>query len=76
VPFVPKTWVNAPSTATPIPAAAVVDSQALGKYYTSPVSLARFEADAGTTNRSNVRLELNAVFGLERAAAAVGIAAS
>ena len=73
--FVPKTWVNAPSTATPIPAAAVVDSQALGKYYTSPVSLARFEADAGT-NRSNVRLELNAVFGLERAAAAVRIAAS
>jgi len=59
-----------------IPAAAVVDSQALGKYYTSPVSLARFEADAGTTNRSNVRLELNAVFGLERAAAAVRIAAS
>jgi hypothetical protein len=59
-----------------IPAAAVVDSQALGKYYTSPVSLARFEADAGTTNRSNVRLELNAVFGGERAAAAVRIAAS
>jgi hypothetical protein len=59
-----------------IPAAAVVDSEALGKYYTSPVSLARFEADAGTTNRSNVRLELNAVFGGERAAAAVRIAAS
>jgi HK97 family phage prohead protease len=59
-----------------IPAAAVVDSQALGKYYTSPVTLARFEADAGTTNRSNVRMELNAVFGGERAAAAVRIAAS
>ncbi len=49
-----------------IPAAAVVDSQALGKPYTSPVTLARFEADAGTTNRGNVRMELNAVFGGER----------
>ena len=59
-----------------IPAAAVVDSQALGKLYTSPVTLARFEADAGTTNRGNVRMELNAVFGGERTGAAVRIAAS
>jgi phage head maturation protease len=59
-----------------IPATAVVDSQALGKLYASPVTLARFEADAGTTNRSNVRMELNAVFGGERQAAAVRIAAS
>lgn len=43
-----------------IPATTVVDSQALGKLYPSPVSLARFEADSGTTNRGNVRLELNA----------------
>jgi hypothetical protein len=28
----------------------VVDSQALGTLYTSPVTLAGFEADAGTTN--------------------------
>lgn len=59
-----------------IPAAAVVDSSALGKLYTSPVTLARFEADSGTTNRGNVRMELNAVFGGERTAAAVRIAAS
>ena len=59
-----------------IPAPAVIDSSALGKLYTSPVSLARFEADAGTTNRSNVRLELNAAFGTERQAAAVRIAAA
>jgi hypothetical protein len=59
-----------------VPAAAVVDSQALGKLYTSPVTLARFEADSGTTNRGNVRMELNAVFGGERTAAAVRIAAS
>jgi len=59
-----------------IPAATVVDSSALGKLYTSPVSLARFEADSGTTNRGNVRMELNAVFGVERTAAAVRIAAA
>jgi len=59
-----------------IPATAVVDSQALGKLYVSPVTLGRFEADAGTTNRGNVRMELNGVFGGERTAAAVRIAAS
>ena len=59
-----------------IPAATVVDSQALGKLYTSPVTLARFEADAGTTNRGNVRMELNGVFGGERTGAAVRIAAA
>lgn len=59
-----------------IPAAAVVDSTALGKMYASPVTLARFEADGGTTNRGNVRMELNAVFGGERTGAAVRIAAS
>jgi hypothetical protein len=59
-----------------IPAAAVVDSQALGKLYASPVTLARFKADAGTTNRGNVRMELNAVFGGERTGAAVRIAAA
>jgi hypothetical protein len=59
-----------------IPAAAVVDSQALGKLYASPVQLARFEADSGTTNRGNVRMELNGVFGGERTGAAVRIAAA
>src|SRR2546423_1784602 len=38
---------------------------AFGKLYASPVLLERFEADSGTTNRSNVRLELNAAFGVE-----------
>jgi HK97 family phage prohead protease len=59
-----------------IPATAVVDSRALGKLYASPVTLARFEADSGTTNRGNVRMELNAVFGGERTGAAVRIAAA
>ena len=59
-----------------IPAPAVVDASALGKLYTSPVTLARFEADGGITNRQNVRMELNAVFGTERTAAAIRIAAA
>jgi hypothetical protein len=59
-----------------IPAAAVVDSNALGKYYVTPVDLAHFEENAGATNSTLVRMELNAVFGGERTAAAVRIAAS
>ena len=59
-----------------IPAAAVVDSKALGKLYASRVSLARFEENAGKTNTSLVRLETHAVFGTERSTAAVRIAAS
>ena len=43
-----------------IPASAVVDAQALGRLYAAPISLASFEADAGTTNRTNVRMEGNA----------------
>jgi hypothetical protein len=54
----------------------IVDSSALGKLYVSPISLARFEVDAGATNRSNVRLEGHAVFAVERQAAAVRIAAA
>jgi len=54
----------------------VVDSGALGKLYVSPISLARFEVDAGATNRSNVRLEGHAVFAVERQAAAVRVAAA
>ena len=59
-----------------IAAPAVVDSTAFGKMYMSPVSLARFEANAGLSNTSNVRMELHAAFGTERALAAVRIAAT
>jgi Escherichia/Staphylococcus phage prohead protease len=59
-----------------IPAAAVVDANAFGKMYASPVSLATFEENAGKTNSSLVRMELHAVFGTERQSAAVRIAAS
>jgi HK97 family phage prohead protease len=52
---------------------AVVDSRAFGKLYVSPISLARFEENAGASNTSTVRLEGNAVFGTERTSAAVRI---
>jgi HK97 family phage prohead protease len=53
----------------------VVDASAFGKLYVSPISLARFEEDAGSTNKSTVRLEGHAVFGVERQDAAVEILA-
>ena len=54
----------------------VVDSSALGKLYASPISLASFEENAGRTNTTLVRMEGHAVFGVERQAAAVRIAAA
>jgi HK97 family phage prohead protease len=59
-----------------IPAPAIIDSSAFGKLYASPVTLARFEASNGTTNSANIRMELNATFGVERVGAALRIAAS
>ena len=60
------------SAAAPV----VLDSQAVGRLYVSPLSLARFEEANGTTNCSTLRLEGSAQFGAERIAAAVRIAAS
>jgi hypothetical protein len=59
-----------------IPAPAVVDSQAFGKLYASPISLASFEENAGKTNTTLVRMEGHAAFGTERQAAAIRIAAA
>jgi hypothetical protein len=42
--------------------------------YLSPLSLARFEENAGRTNTSLIRLEGHAAYGTERTAAAVRIA--
>jgi HK97 family phage prohead protease len=52
---------------------AVVDSQAFGRMYMSPVELRAFESDGGLTNKTNVRMELNAEFGAERLTAATRI---
>jgi HK97 family phage prohead protease len=59
-----------------VPAPVVMDTTANGRLYVSPISLARFEVDAGVTNRSNLRLEGHGAYGVERTAAAVRIAAS
>ena len=59
-----------------LPATTVVDSAAFGKLYSGPVSFAKFEENFGQTNSTTVRLEANAVWGTERQAAAVRIAAS
>ncbi len=52
---------------------ALLDSQAFGRMYVSPMELRSFEADAGTTNKQNVRLETNAGFAVERLPAALRI---
>jgi HK97 family phage prohead protease len=59
-----------------VPVPVVMDTTANGRLYVSPISLARFEVDAGTTNRSNLRLEGHGAYGVERTGAAVRIAAS
>jgi hypothetical protein len=52
---------------------AISDSQAFGRLYVSPMELRSFEADAGTTNKQNVRLECNAGFAVERIPGALRI---
>ena len=52
---------------------AVVDSRAYGKLYVSPISLARFEENAGATNTSTVQREGHAAFGTESTSAATRI---
>ena len=55
------------------PGTAIMDSNAFGRLYASPVELRSFEADAGTTNRQNVRMELNAGYAVERVTAGLRI---
>jgi hypothetical protein len=51
----------------------VVDSSAYGRLYAGPVSLQRFEENAGASNSSLLRFEGNALFNVERSTAAVRI---
>lgn len=59
-----------------VAAPVVVDASAFGKLYVSPISLASFEENAGSTNSTLIRMEGHAVFGVERQTAAVRIAAA
>jgi uncharacterized protein len=52
---------------------AVIDAANFGRMYVAPLELRSFEADAGTTNKQNVRLETNAGFAVERTSAALRI---
>jgi hypothetical protein len=52
---------------------ALLDSSSFGRLYTSPVELRAFEADAGATNKQNVRMELNAGYAVERVSAGLRI---
>jgi len=52
---------------------ALLDSQAFGHMYIAPFELRLFEADAGTTNKQNVRLETNAGYAVERVSAGLRI---
>jgi hypothetical protein len=74
--FAPNIWNLNRRISKTVPAPVVFDSTAFGKLYASPVSLARFEEAAGSTNTSLVRLETTGVFGVERQNAAIRIAAS
>jgi hypothetical protein len=53
----------------------VMDTRAHGALV-SPISLARFEENAGASNTSTVRLEGHAQYGTERTAATVSIAST
>lgn len=75
--FAPGTLFGIPRVESKVLAAPVVmDTRAHGNLYLSPLSLARFEENAGRTNTSLVRLEGHAQYGTERTAAALRIAAS
>jgi HK97 family phage prohead protease len=52
---------------------ALLDSQAFGRLYVSPVELRSFEQDAGSTNRQTVRMECAAGYAVERVSAGLKI---
>jgi hypothetical protein len=59
------TRVAVPGLTTPM----VRDPAALGTLYASPVTIAAFEEEAGSTNTSIVRIEANALFLVQRVGA-------
>lgn len=71
--FAPSSIFGLNRRVTKTAGTAIVDANAFGRLYSSPLQLQSFEADAGTTNRRNVRLEANATFAVERTSAGVRI---
>jgi hypothetical protein len=74
--FGPELWGLTRRVSKSIPASAIVDTRVFGKLYASRVSLARFEENSGASNTSLIRLETHGVFGVERSAGAIRIAAA
>jgi HK97 family phage prohead protease len=60
-----RVWKNAGT--------ALLDADAFGRLYVSPMELRSFEADGGLTNKQNVRLETNAGYAVERVPAGLRI---
>jgi hypothetical protein len=52
---------------------ALLDADAFGRLYVAPMELRSFEADGGLTNKTNVRLETNAGYSVERLTAGLRI---
>jgi HK97 family phage prohead protease len=52
---------------------AILDGDAFGRMYASPVELRSFEADGGVSNKTNYRAELNAGYAIERSSAGLRI---
>jgi hypothetical protein len=61
--------IAVPGLTTPM----VIDPLALGEFHTSPVRLAVFKENSGTTNSSTVRIESNGVFVVQRVGAVAEI---
>jgi phage head maturation protease len=74
--FAPNPWNLSRRVSKSAASPVVLDSQAFGRLHPSPVSLRTFEENDGATNTSLVRMELHALFAVQRASAAVRIAAS
>jgi hypothetical protein len=52
---------------------ALLDTDAFGRMYVSPVELRSFEQDAGATNRQTFRMETSAAYTVERVSAGLRI---
>jgi uncharacterized protein len=72
----PNIWNLSRRISKTVAAPVVMDSTAYGKLYISPIGLAAFEQNGGTTNTSILRLEGHACCGVERQSAAIRIAAA
>jgi phage head maturation protease len=72
----PAIWNLSRRVSKTVAAPVVLDSTAYGRFYVSPISLAAFEQNGGTTNTSLLRLEGHAAMGVERQTAAIRIASS